>query len=419
MQRKPLAGWQGGALGLAALAGAAVIGWMALGGGSAGAATGAAEMAQQSDWTQWLGPQHNGISAEAGWNAKAPKELWKVKVGEGYSTVSVAKGRVYTMGNIEGKDIVWCLDAATGKEVWKHSYPCGKVDHPGTRCTPTVDGDRVYTLSHEGALYCLKTADGTPVWNVDVKKEYGGKRPQWGFACSPLVQGDQLIIDVGPLVAVDKATGKMIWKAGEATAGYSSPVAFKNGADSLIAGFNESGTFIVTADGKPYSKAPWKTSWGVNAVTPIVDGGQIFISSGYGTGAALYDIAPDALKVAWQNKNMKNHANNCVLYKGCLYGFDGQVDEGPLTCIDWKTGVRKWAQKDVKGGGLMIADGKLILVDSAGELVMAEASADGYKELSKTKILGGTCWTMPVLSGGRIYCRNQAGDLVCMDAGGK
>jgi outer membrane protein assembly factor BamB len=371
------------------------------------------------DWGQWLGADRNGISAETGWDAKAPQQLWKIAVGEGYSTVSVVGDKVYTMGNINGQDIVWCLEAKTGKAVWKHTYPCGKVDHPGTRCTPTVDGDKVYTLSHEGDLYCLATADGKPVWHVNVMKEWGGKKGGWNLSGSPLVLGDKLIVDVGPIVAADKATGKVIWKAGNDTAGYSSPIAFKKGGETLIATFSSSGPVIVTADGKPFAKASWKTSYDVNAATPIIDGDNLFISSGYGTGCALYQIGQGELKQVWKNKDMCNHANNCVLYKGYLYGFNGQVDAGPLTCIDLKTGAVKWSAKEYKGGGLMLADGKLILVDAAGELVIGEASPEGFKAISKTKVLGGTCWTMPVLANGQIYCRNHDGDLVCMSVGGK
>ena len=408
-----ICGW---VVGLAAVAGLAALVWAAASGSPTSAA---AEAAKAGDWYQWRGPNRDGISTETGWDAKAPKELWKAKVGEGYSTVSVAGGKVFTMGNVSGQDVVWCLDAKTGKDLWKYSYPCGKVDHPGTRCTPTVNGDRVYTLSHEGDLYCLGAADGKPVWHVNVTKEYGGKHGGWNFACSPLVMGDKLVVDVGPIVAADKMTGKVIWKAGDAKAGYSSPFPFKMGNETLIASFDESGPIVVTTDGKVFSKAGWTTSYGVNAVTPIIDGDTLFISSGYDTGAALYQITPGELKQVWKNKNMRNHANNCVLWKGCLYGFDGQVDAGPLTCLDYKTGAKKWAEKDLKGGGLMIADGKLILVDSAGELVIGEASPDGFKAISKTKVLGDTCWTMPVLSGGMIFCRNHDGDLVCMDVSGK
>jgi outer membrane protein assembly factor BamB len=402
-------------MGLVGLAAVVALAAMAMS-GAAGAAP--AKTAASGDWAQWLGADRSGISAETGWDAKAPKQVWKAAVGQGFSTVSVVGDHVFTMGNAESKDTVWCLNAADGKEVWKFSYPCGNVDHPGTRCTPTVDGDKVYTLSHQGDLYCLKAADGKEVWHANVK-DLGGKRPTWGYACSPLVLGDKLIIDVGPLVALDKTTGKEVWKVGADTAGYSSPIAFKKGAETLIASFNEAGPVVITAEGKAVAKAGWKTSYGVNAVTPIILGDTLFISSGYNTGAALYQITPGELKQVWKNKNMCNHANNCVLVDGCLYGFNGQVNEGPLTCLDYKTGEKKWAEGSVKGGGLMVADGKLIIMDSGGELVIAEASPAGYKELSKTKLLGGTCWTMPVLAGGRIFCRNEAGELVCMNVSGK
>ena len=384
--------------------------------------------AASTDWPQFGGPNRNWISAETGWRtdwaANPPKTLWKIVVGEGFSTVSVAKGRVYTMGNAAGKDTVFCLDADTGAAVWKHVYPCGnKVEHPGTRCTPTVDGDQVYTLSHEGDLFCLAAADGKVLWTAKVAKDYGGVRPLWGHACSPLVLGDRLILDVGPIVAVEKATGKLLWKAGTQKPAYTSPMAFRQGSETLIASYSAEGPVVVTADGKVFSKAPWATTTsppGISTTTPLVDAGTLFISTGYGVGAALYQVTPENLKVIWQSRNMKSHTATCVLWKGCLYGFDGQVDVGTLTCIDFKTGERRWTENSVKGGGLMLADGKLILAASSGDIVVAEANPAAYKELGRMpKVLKGTCWTGPVLAGGRIYCRDLAGDLVCLDVRGK
>ena len=384
----------------------------------------AAAAASAADWPQWRGPDRTGISTEAGWRtdwaANAPKALWKKNVGQGYSSFSVVGNKVYTMGNADGKDTVFCLDAATGNEVWKQSYPCGQVDYPGTRATPTIDGNRVYTLSQAGDLLCLESDTGKIVWQMKVTKQFSVKKPQWGFACSPLVLGDALIIDVGPIVSLKKAGGEVNWKSGSDVAGYCSPFAFKVGQDTVIASFNASGPIAVSAaDGKVLGKAAWKTSYDVNVVTPIVVGNTFFISSGYNRGAAVFEVAADGLKKLWENKNMRNHANNCVLMDGFLYGFDGQVNEGALACIDYKTGEKKWAEKNVKAGALMVADGKLLCMSSKGELIAAAASPDAYKELGRTKVLGGTCWTTPVLSGGRIFCRNHDGDIVCLDVQGK
>jgi outer membrane protein assembly factor BamB len=234
------------------------------------------------------------------------------------------------------------------------------------------------------------------------------------------VLGDRLIIDVGPVIALDKATGKVAWKGEVLPPGYGSPIAFKLGSATLVASFDAAGPIVVNAaDGKTVGKAPWKTSYDVNAVTPIIVGNTFFISSGYNVGAAVFEIGRGELKALWKNKNMRNHANNCVLSGGCLYGPDGQVDGPALVCIDYKTGQKKWAQKDPKAEALMIADSKLIIMSAKGELVVAEAAPDTYKEIARTTVLTGTCWTMPVLSGGRIYCRNHPGDLVCLDVRGK
>jgi outer membrane protein assembly factor BamB len=418
--RLTLHGWA------AALAAAAGLGMILAGSLALAAATAARGDAagSQTDWFQWRGPNRTGISTETGWRTnwtqEAPKTIWKASVGIGYSSMSVAKGKVYTMGNADGKDTVWCFDATDGKVVWQQSYACGDVDHPGPRCTPTVDGKTVYTLSQAGDLCSFDADTGKVNWNVNVTRQFGARKPQWGFACSPLVLGTHLIVDVGPILALDKATGRPAWRGGTDPAGYASPYAFKLGGATCIASFNESGPIVVSAaDGKVLGRSPWKTSYGVNAVTPIVEGGTMFISSGYDRGAAVFEMAPSGLKTVWENKNMRNHANNCVLWNGFLYGLDGQVDQGNLTCIEYKTGEKKWSEGSVKAGALILADGKLICMSSRGELVAAEASPEKFKELGRTKVLGGTCWTAPVLSGGRIYCRNHPGELLCLDVRGK
>jgi len=376
-----------------------------------------------SDWPQWHGQNRDAVSTETGFKTGDIKEAWSADIGVGFSAVSVAGGRVFTMGNVSDEDAVWCFDEESGKLLWAHKYPCAAGSHKGPRVTPTVDGDNVYTLSREGHLFCLGASDGKVKWDIDITKKLDARqtRHSWGFSCSPLVRNNQLILDVGPLAALDKKTGKKVWSTGNAEAGFSSPRLMKAGTREYVLGFNADGLLIADADGgKKIAEHEWKTEYLVNSATPIPSGDKIFISSGYNRGCALLRLQNQKLKVEYENKVMRNHCNSSVLYKGHLYGFDGQQGSmGSIKCLDFDSGEVKWESPRFKIGSLMIADGKIIALLDGGDLLIAEADTAGFKELSRTKVLDGKCWTYPVLANGRIYCRNnEAGKLVCLNAGG-
>ncbi len=374
------------------------------------------------DWYRWRGPDLDGISKETGWRTQWPAEgskpLWKASVGTGFSSFSVANGRAYTMGNADATDTVFCFDAATGREIWKHSYPCpldAKYYEGGTHGTPTVDGDRVYTLGKRGQLFCLDAAKGTVLWSQNLTEELGVKIPTWGFASSALVVGDLILLDVGGAgTALDKRTGKVVWTNGKDVAGYSTPQPF--GADGAVAILAARELVAVQAkDGKELWRAPWKTDYDINPAQPIFDGNRVFLSSGYNHGGALLKIDGGQASTVWENKNMRNHFNSCILWQGFLYGFD----EDQLRCLDFATGTVKWTEKSTGKGALALADGKLIVMGEKGELMVAAASPDGFKPLSRAQVLSGKCWTTPVLANGRIYCRNAAGNVVCLDMSGQ
>jgi outer membrane protein assembly factor BamB len=388
--------------------------------------------AAAGDWPQWRGPNRDGVSAETGWlttwPADGPKVAWKKNVGSGYSGVAVVGDRLYTAGNIEGfvktADVIYCLDVADGKEIWKQPYDSAKGAYGGPRATPTVDGDCLFMLSRHGDLLCLAVTNGSVKWRKNVRADFGvGKEPhEWGLSCSPLVLGDKLILDLGKLLVLNKADGARLSSLGDDGPGFSSPVAFDLGGQSHVTSFNQFGLVLynLTAN-KEIGRAEWKAKYLANVATPVVDGGRIFISSGYGRGCALFQASPEGLKPLYQNTNLSSECVSGVLHQGCLYSVSGeQGNPGSLKCLDFATGQVKWEHAGFKvGGGLTIADGKILHLADNGQLTLVAAAPDAYQELARAKVLGPNCWTQPVLANGRIYCRNHKGDLVCLDVRGQ
>jgi outer membrane protein assembly factor BamB len=284
-----------------------------------------------------------------------------------------------------------------------------------------VDGNAVYTLSKNGDAIRFSAETGEIVWHKNISKELGVKPPEWYFASSPLPAGDVVIFNAGTYgIALNKTDGRLVWQNGKEAGGYATGVPFSVGGRQCVAmpvcrelvGLNP-------ATGAVLWKIPWKTSYDINASDTIISGDRVFISSGYNKGCALYKIAGGKLTEIWQNKTMRNQLNSSVLWKGHLYGFDGDVGgKGKLACVDFETGQTKWLQDGMGTGSLMLAGGKLIILGENGKLVIAEASPEGYKELTSAQILSGKCWTVPVLANGRIYARNTAGRLVCLDVSG-
>jgi len=390
-----------------------------------------------NDWPKWRGPDQNGISTETGWigewPADGPITVWSKKVGIGFSSMTISKGKLYTMGNSAKNpkednqmDQVFCLDPKTGGQVWKHTYPCKltpKYYMGGPSATPTIDGGKVYTFSKEGHVFCLDAETGSVVWRKDVQKEEGLKPPKWGFAGSVLIQGDLAIINAGPSgIALKKETGDVVWKSEGGIAGYSTPLPFKAGGNEGIAFYSAQNLLAVApATGKVLWRQPWKTSYDVNASEPIFVDDKVFISTGYKTGSALFTVGKEGLTQIWRNKkNMSNQCNSCVYWKGYFYGFNGDVGgKGVLNCVELKTGEVMWTITKLGTGSLMMADGKLIVLGEKGMLLVANASPKEFDEIGRDRIIKGLCWTVPVLSGGLIYARCAEGDLVCVNLKGE
>lgn len=403
-----------------------------------------------SDWPCWRGSNGDAISTETDWTwkwpADGPKKLWTAPVGIGFSAISIADGRAYTMGHKPNEpdderqekytdDTVWCFDAANGQIIWKQSYPCklvANMHEGGPAATPAIADGRVFTLAKEGHVYCFDAIKGDILWKTELKKLLDVEMPPWGFSCSPRVFGDKVIIDAGPTVALNVKSGEVVWKSKDFVAGYGSPTFFTIGGEPLVAVLNNQYLIVLRLkDGSLVDKAVWTSPYATSSTSPVVEttdkGATIFISTGYNTGCALFDLADGKLIQRYKNKNMRNHMATCVAWKGLLFGFDGNTppssavrfvalkrDSGELL---WKYPERKEGDDEpgLGAGTVMRAGDKLIALADDGRLVVGEASEAGFKQLASAEVLKGKCWTTPVLSHGRVYCRNAAGDVVCLD----
>lgn len=379
------------------------------------------------DWPCWMGPDRNGISRETAlnfqWDKAGPIKLWQVEVGTGFSCIVVANNRLYTMGNKDDQDTLFCLNAETGDEIWKHTYasplnPNYYMGGPGS--SPTVHGKWVYCLSKTGHLFCLDAATGKGKWEKQIHEEFGYQVPGWGFSGSPYIDGDTLLLNAGSAgLALNKNDGALVWKSPPGMAGYATPVLFPYRGKKTAAFFTEKTLEIVDfTTGKNLISYEWATSHGVNAADPIFRDEKIFISSGYGKGCTLVDISSGKGVEIYKSKAMKNMFSSCLYLDGYLYGISGQSgNKAPLKCMHFETGKVQWAEKKFKVGSLISAGGKLIVLDGEGDLVIVDPNPKEYKEEARAKILEGTCWTMPVLANSRLFARTGEGDLVCVDLG--
>ncbi|MEX2174622.1 MAG: PQQ-binding-like beta-propeller repeat protein [Pirellulaceae bacterium] len=408
---------------------------------AAARANAAAAEAERGEWSRWRGPRGDGISLETGllgeWPEEGPPLAWRTKgLGSGYASVSIAGGTIYTLGKQGDKTFLSARSVADGSELWRTAV--GGGGNPN--CTPTVDGDRVYGLTHGGDLFCCRTEDGALVWSKNYHRDFGAEEtPGWGFSESPLVDGDRLICTPGSdramLAALDKRTGETIWttqaagdrlgKRGHEGAGYSSIVIGKAGGVKQYVTLVGKGVIGVEAAGG-------KLLWSYNAVangtacipTPIVEGDYVFCSSGYGAGSALLKLQRSAGGFEAEEvyflagKQMQNHHGGMIHKDGFLYCGHGHNEGFPL-CIDVKTGRDAWRPGRGPGSGsaaVAYADGRLYFRYQDGTMALIEATPKQYNLKGKFKIASknGESWPHPVIAGGKLYLRDQD-ELLCYD----
>ena len=373
------------------------------------------------DWPQWRGPHRDGLSAEKNllksWPQGGPPLAWKAGgAGEGYSSFAVAGGRIFTLGARGDREYVVALDAATGKRLWEvdHGRRFTNDRGDGPRSTPTVDGGRLYVFGASGDLSSLDPASGKIGWTVNVIREFGGQNIKWGFSESPLVSGDRIIVSPGGsgsgIVAVNKATGKLLWKSEADTAGYSSAVLHEiGGVRQAIIFTGQRALGLDIANGHVLWSYDRVANRVANIATPIARGNHVFLSSDYGTGAALLELTPSAgalsAREVYFTREMRNHHASSVLIGGYLYGFSSAI----LTAMKFDTGEVAWRDRSVGKGSLVFADERLYLFSERGVAALVEATPSGYREHGRFTLETGSLptWTHPVVANGRLLLRDQ------------
>ena len=387
---------------------------------------GCAWSGRSADWNQFSGPNRDNISTEEGllaaWPEDGPELIWaRSGFGEGYSSVAVSEGTIYTAGMV-GADMMVVALNLDGDVKWKAGNgPAWNASVRGTRCTPTVVDSHVYVLSGNGRLACLRVADGAEVWGVDLKAEYDGKCGGWGYSDSVLVDGDKVICTVGGknvvMVARDKTTGEEVWTSPGLghMAGYASPIAVTHGKRRIVLGMTEHALVGVDAgDGRHLWQVEHFNEHGINAQTPIYHEGHILISSGWDCGSVLLKLADDGLAISerWRNKEFDNDFGGIVLVDGHFYGFNWLNNEtGQLMCVAFKTGETVYARftSDRKRkGAITWADGMLYGYDEGGEVWIGAADPEHFEVTSRFNLPSGSGyhWAHPVVSGGRLYIRH-------------
>lgn len=385
-----------------------------------------------ADWPQFLGPTRNGAAAEmnlaAQWPAEGPTILWKQKVGLGFGGPVVAGGKLVLHHRLGDREMIDYLDAKSGKQLWRFEYPATYTDDfnfdTGPRATPSIAGGRVFAFGAEGMFHCLDLATGKQLWNVDTPRVFKSGKGFFGRACSPLVEGENVVLMLGGaegagVVAFDAATGKLRWKAGEDEASYSSPVAANFDGQRQLFCLTRGGLHAFDpATGKALSHHPFKPAINaaVTAAVPLIIDDFIFLSASYGAGAVTLRAGPNGLVKMWSEDGvLSNHYATSVHRGGLLYGFDGRQEEGcVLRCVELKTGKIRWSRDGFKAGTVTLASDQLLILTERGELIRAAAVPEGYREIGRAQILPFNTRAHPALADGLFFARSRD-TLVCVD----
>jgi outer membrane protein assembly factor BamB len=376
-----------------------------------------------TDWPQWRGPDRTGKSTETGllkqWPAGGPPRLWRItNLGAGYGSLAIRSDRMYVQMLVGRQSAVASLDRSSGKIIWSKVLGAGGNNDrgPGPRGTPTIDGDRLYVLTETGDLACMRAADGSVIWQRNILQDFRGRNIEWHISESPLVDGDRVIVTPGgrdaTVVALDKMTGKTIWtsKGLSDAAGYASVVTGDvNGVRTLMTFTADAAVGLRASDGKLMWRYTPAANGTANIATPVFFSNKVFYTSAYDTGGALLNLTAQAGEVraaeAYFTRNLKNHHGGVVLVDGYLYGFSDSI----LTALQFDTGRLAWRNRSVGKGAVTYADGHLYILSENNVVGLVQATPTSYVEKGRFEIpdSGWPSWAHPVVSGGRLYIRNQ------------
>jgi outer membrane protein assembly factor BamB len=379
-------------------------------------------------WTDFRGPHRDGHYRERPiltlWPGDGLKPVWKQPVGGGYASFVIAHGRAFTIEQRDTQEVVAAYDVATGRQLWTSTWTARfheSMGGDGPRATPTWADGRVYALGAMGELRSLDETTGETTWRTNILEDAGASNLQWGMAAAPLIVDDTVIVVPGggrgrSVAAYDRNTGKRAWSALDDQAAYSSPMLVTIGGVRQVLVFTASRLVGITPErGTVLWEYPWKTDYDVNAAQPLLVGeNRIFVSSGYGAGAAVIEITGSAaafsVREVWRNNRMKNQFTSSVLHEGFIYG----LDEAILACLDATTGAVKWKGGRYGYGQVMLASGHLIVLTEEGDLVLVRASPDSHQEIARFPALNGKSWNHPAMSGGYLLVRN-INDMAAFD----
>ena len=375
-----------------------------------------APRALAEDWPCFRGPRYDGISREKDFRAdwdKTPPRVWEREIGSGFSAFACVGDKVYTCGTADKKQVLFCLNADTGAPVWQANIEdeyAEKSGGDGPRGTPTVHDGLVYVQGAKGRLLCCDAATGKEAWSIAFNAP-----PRWGYSNSILIVGDLALTQAGgdhqAVVALDRKTGKVAWESGgKAPPGYGTPYPFTFDGKNYVAVFlAKKVLFIDPKDGREAGDIPWVTDYDVNAAQPLFHDGDLFVSSGYKTGSAVFKLKTtgdqlEAEKVWGADKVILGKFQSACLWDGKLY----VADQNALKCVDFMTGKELWKDRDFKeGSSVMLAgDGEVLAFTAEGELEIGKASPDKWTPTAKVELLTGRCWTVPTLYQGKVYVRN-------------